>query len=152
MSETAQPQWEPTADLPPVFPQIKPQTPPPGGDGKEPCPVPGCPDRITKNALGPHLKMHRNRGDAGVPPPKYPSKSKAARSARTASTPGRKPTRSHSQRLVDDEQIADGVLALLYPVAIPLHRLREVAAWVQATDRLAAHALADAAQPEEPPS
>lgn len=128
---------------------VPPETPPapetPHPPGIIDCPVPGCPAVLSKNALGPHLKMHRNRNDPGTPPPKSPSKSKAAKAARSASTPGRKP--KAAKLAVDD--IADGVIALLYPNGIPTEHLREVTAWVAATDRLAAAAIALTEIPDE---
>jgi hypothetical protein len=57
--------------------------------------------------------------------------------------------RSKAKQLAPRD-VADGVLNLLYPESIPTHRLRDVAAWVEATDRLAIEAMAD--QVEEPPA
>lgn len=111
-----------------------------------PCPVPGCDFTTdTQNALGPHLAAHRRRGDPGTPPgpvKRVRNRSKVNESARK--TPKAKPK-------LTPADVTDGVLALLYPDSIPTHRVREVAAWIETTERLAWLALADQAEPEETP-
>jgi hypothetical protein len=121
------------------------------------CPVPGCTQQMIVNALGPHLKMHRNRQDPGTPPPKN-GKTKSRAKAATATAPvkpkanggARGPYKPKVQPRVSAVDVVDGVLGLLYPNGVPLARVREVTAWMNETERLATDALA--AQEEEPPS
>lgn len=108
-----------------------------------PCPVPNCNAVLAKNAFGPHLAMHRRNNDPGTPPPKYKSKAKGKR--------GRPPgTKNKPKRImpVTPSDVTDGVLAVLYPTGIPVDRFRDVTAWVEATERLAAEAFAAQAEPE----
>jgi hypothetical protein len=138
--------WD--AGLPPPLDITAPLTP----DGKVPCPVPGCSDRVTKNALGPHLKMHRNRQDPGTPPPKYKSKAKAAAAAaaKVNDAPVKRAYTPRAKPKLTPADVVDGVLTILFPVSIPTGMAREVAAWIADTERLAAAALADQAEPESP--
>lgn len=107
-----------------------------------PCPVPGCEQPpMRHNALGPHLAMHRRKGDPGTPPAKVPTKGgKPGRPRKnTAAAPPRKP---RTPPKLEPGDIADGVIAVLFPDGIPRDKLRSVLAWTAETDRLATEALA----------
>lgn len=114
-----------------------------------PCPVPGCEFTTkAKAALGPHVAAHRRHGDPGTPP----LSKDAARKMKSRANddgPARKPK---PKAKISPADVIDGVLSVLYPVSIPTERVREVAAWIETTERLASLALADQAEPEDPPS
>lgn len=112
------------------------------------CPVPGCTQIFeSKSRFGPHFRWHRNRGDAGVPEPTASTIRKQQRKAakpKRGRPPGSK-TKPKPLMTVTPADIIDGVLPVLYPNGIPLDQFRDVTAWVEATETLAARALA--AQP-----
>ena len=119
--------------------------------GTHVCPAEGC-GMAWENVYavpGPHLAMHRRRGDPGVPPPRPGTKAKNA-ARRKAKQNGKAlvPARRPRPRMATTD-VGDAVLMGLYPVSVPTHRVRRVAEWLAATDRLAAEAWIDNEQ-EEP--
>lgn len=90
-----------------------------------PCPIDGC--EFTTGApagLGPHLAAHRRRGEAT--PKRKRSKTSSPRRPRPKS--------------LQAADVADTVVEVLYPKGVPTARVREVAAWIAATERLVEHA------------
>jgi hypothetical protein len=90
-----------------------------------PCPLDGCEfTTTTKSGLGPHLAAHRRHGDL------TPKK-------RRRSRPSPRPPRPAALK---PAEVADTVLDVLYPNGVPTDRVRDVAAWIEATERLVEHA------------
>lgn len=94
------------------------------------CVVPGC-DYTSEHAhaLGPHYAAHRRRNDPGTPPPSKSATRKASKRS------GSKPKKSAPPKPVAGDMI-DTVLELLYPTGIPTGHVRDVAAWMEQTERL----------------
>jgi hypothetical protein len=122
--------------------------PPTPDEPRVPCPVPGCTFTTAHtNALGPHIAMHRRKGDPGVPAPKYKSKAKRGVKGTAAAAPPR-PKKAPPKLIAAD--FADGIIAVLYPNGVPRDQIRDVAAWIEQTDRLAAVAIAAAEAEADP--
>lgn len=85
------------------------------------CPLDGCEfTTATRSGLGPHLAAHRRNGE---PTPRK----------RRSKTSSPRPPRPKALQPAD---VADTVIEVLYPKGVPTGRVREVAAWIEATERL----------------